>query len=147
MNSGNLPEAIDIVQKGMYDKDAFSNWLGINLLEIKPGSAKLSMTVRAEMTNGFGIAHGGIVYSLADSALAFAANAHGREALTLESTIVYYKPVKLADKLLCIAEEENLSNKTGVYIIRIFNQQQALIASFRGLVYRTSKEWTHDKLK
>jgi acyl-CoA thioesterase len=147
MNSGNTPEAMDIVQKGMYNKDAFSKWLGITLLEIKPGSAKLSMTVRAEMTNGFGIAHGGIVFSLADSALAFAANAHGREALTLESTIVYCKPVKNEEKLLCIAEEENLSNKTGVYMIRIFNQQQELVASFRGLVYRSSKEWTQDKLK
>lgn len=125
----------------MYNGDAFSQWLGIERLEERPGYCKLKMTIRPEMTNGFKIAHGGISYSLADSALAFASNGHGTQAVSLETSISHTKPVNNGDTLWAVAEEKNLSRKTGLYEVRITNQNKELVALFKGTVYRTGKEW------
>jgi acyl-CoA thioesterase len=125
----------------MYNGDAFSQWLGIERLEEGPGYSKVQMTVRPEMTNGFKIAHGGISYSLADSALAFASNGHGTQAVSLETSISHTKPVQAGDTLLAVAEEKNLSRKTGLYEVRITNQLEELVALFKGTVYRTGKAW------
>lgn len=134
-------KAYKIAQDKMYAQDAFSQWLGIKIVHLDAGEAVLEMTVRKEMTNGFGIAHGGITYSLADSALAFAANAHGRQSVSVETSISHTKSVKTGDKLIATASEENLSHKIGVYRILITNQKEETVAVFKGIVYRTSKEW------
>ena len=133
-----LPEK---VFKKMYDNDAFSQWLGIEVVEVKDGYCELKMTVRKEMLNGFQIAHGGIAYSLADSALAFASNSHGRKSLSVETSISHTVSVKEGDVLTAITEELSLSDKIGVYLITITNQNNQEVAYFKGTVYRTSKEW------
>ncbi len=125
----------------MYDNDAFSQWLGIEVVEVKDGYCELKMTVRKEMLNGFQIAHGGIAYSLADSALAFASNSHGRKSLSVETSISHTMSVKEGDVLTAITEELSLSDKIGVYLITITNQDNQEVAYFKGTVYRTSKEW------
>ena len=125
----------------MYQNDAFSQWLGIEVVEIKDGYCKLNMTVRKEMLNGFQIAHGGIAYSLADSALAFASNSHGRKSLSVETSISHTVSVKEGNVLTAATEELSLSDKIGVYLITITNQNNQEVAYFKGTVYRTSKEW------
>ena len=125
----------------MYDNDAFSQWLGIEVVEVKDGYCELKMTVRKEMLNGFQIAHGGIAYSLADSALAFASNSHGRKSLSVETSISHTVSVKEGDVLTANTEELSLSNKIGVYHITITNQDNQEVAYFKGTVYRTTKEW------
>lgn len=132
-----------IVDK-MYNGDAFSQWLGIERLEEKPGYCRLKMTVRDEMTNGFKIAHGGISYSLADSALAFASNSHGRQAVSIETSISHTKPVHIGDELIAEAVELNLTHATGIYDIKVTNQHQQVVALFKGTVYRTIKEWAKE---
>ena len=124
----------------MYDNDAFSQWLGIEIVEVKDGYCELKMTVRKEMLNGFQIAHGGIAYSLADSALAFASNSHGRKSLSVETSISHTVSVKEGDVLTANTEELSLSDKIGVYHITITNQDNQEVAYFKGTVYRTTKE-------
>ncbi len=99
------------------------------------------MPVRNEMLNGFQIAHGGIAYSLADSALAFASNSHGRKSLSVETSISHTVSVKEGNVLTAATEELSLSDKIGVYLITITNQDNQKVAYFKGTVYRTSKEW------
>lgn len=125
----------------MYNNDPFSQWLGIERLEDGAGKSTLRMTVRKEMLNGFAIAHGGITYALADSALAFASNSHGRMAVSVETSISHTEPVKEGDILTAITEEKNLSNKIGIYHITVTNQHSKVVALFKGTVYRTGREW------
>ncbi len=132
--------ATKVVDK-MYINDPFSLWLGIERLEDSPGRSVLRMTVRREMANGFGIAHGGITYSLADSALAFASNSHGRMAVSIETSISHTARVQEGDVLTAAATEEFLSNKIANYRIEVKNQDGKVVALFKGIVYRTSKDW------
>ena len=125
----------------MYQNDAFSQWLGIKIVEVKDGYCKLNMTVRKEMLNGFQIAHGGIAYSLADSALAFASNSHGRKSLSVETSISHTVSVKEGDSLIAVSNEISFSPKIGIYLISIKNQNEQEVALFKGTVYRTSKDW------
>ncbi|MAM04948.1 MAG: thioesterase [Flavobacteriales bacterium] len=125
----------------MINGDAFSQWLGIKVIEISKGKCTLEMTVRDEMTNGFNIAHGGIAYSLADSALAFAANSYGIQSMSIETSISHTKKVKSGDVLKAITKEVNKSKKTAIYYITISNQENMEIAHFKGTVYRTDREW------
>jgi acyl-CoA thioesterase len=131
--------------KGVVDKmmsaDWFSQWLGIEVLEAGNGTCKLEMKVRNEMLNGFSIAHGGITYSLADSALAFASNSHGRKSVSVETNISHTVAVKEGDVLTATAEEISLSDKIGIYHITVKNQNDKTVALFKGTVYRTSKLW------
>lgn len=129
-----------IVDK-MYSQDWFSQWLGIERVLVETGRCILKMTVRKEMLNGFDIAHGGICYSLADSALAFASNSHGRKAVSVETSISLIEQVKVNDILTATAEEVSLTNKIGVYNIAITNQENKKVGLFKGTVYRTSKDW------
>ena len=132
--------AKEVVDK-MISGDAFSQWLGIEVLEITEGFCKLKMTVRDEMTNGFNIAHGGIAYSLADSCLAFAANADGIQAVSIETSISHTKKVASGDVLTATSKEMNKSSKTALYYITITNQDNLEVAHFKGTVFRTEKEW------
>jgi len=99
------------------------------------------MKIRKEMLNGFAIAHGGITYSLADSALAFASNSHGRQSVSVETSISHTVALKEGDEITATAEEQSLTNKIGIYIITVRNTSGATVALFKGVVYRTSKEW------
>lgn len=128
------------VVRGMLAKDAFSEWLGIEALEIAPRRSTLRMTVRAEMVNGFGVSHGGIVYSLADSALAFACNTHGRVTVAIENSISYPQPVNVGDVLTAVAEEESFTNRLGFYRVTVRNQNDVKVAIFKGTVYKTDRE-------
>ena len=125
----------------MMGGDAFSQWLGIEVLKITAGFCKIQMKVRDEMTNGFDIAHGGIAYSLADSCLAFAANSNGVQAVSIETSISHTQKVISGNVLTATAKEINKNKKTGLYYITITNQNNIEIAHFKGTVYRTGKEW------
>lgn len=129
----------EIVAK-MMEHDAFSQWLGIEVKHVEAGMCQLSMQVRAEMLNGFGIAHGGITYSLADSALAFASNAHGRQALSIDTSINHIEALREGDVITATAREDALKNKFGFYTIEIHTADK-LVARFKGTVYRSEKEW------
>lgn len=140
MISENHMQPWEIVQK-MMEKDAFSKWLGVEIMEVKRDFAQLRLVVRPEMLNGFGIAHGGIAYSLADSALAFAANTAGRVAVSTQTSMTYIKEVKPHDNLIAIANCIHQGNKIAHYQIEIKNQEDKLVATFNGTVYRSSKMW------
>ena len=125
----------------MMSKDYFSQWLGIERLEEKEGFCKLKMTVRPEMCNGFEIAHGGISYSFADSALAFASNSHGRQAVSIETSISHLKPLKAGDIITATAEEKSRSNRIAIYDVRVEKENGELVALFKGTVFRKETEW------
>lgn len=128
-----------IVHK-MFDNDAFSKWLGISLLAIEAGSCKLSMKIRKEMLNGFGIAHGAITYALADSALAFASNSHGKHAVSVDTSINHIEALKEGDVIIATAKENSKKNKFGFYTIEVTSNDK-LVALFKGTVYRSEKNW------
>jgi acyl-CoA thioesterase len=130
----------------MYDNDPFSIWLGIELVEIKAGYCCLKMKVKEPMLNGFGIAHGGIAYSLCDSALAFASNSYGIKCVSIETSISHLKPVKQNDELTAAACEIYKGNKTAIYDVVVVNQLNEKVAVFKGTVYRTGKLWIENNL-
>jgi len=132
--------AIKVVDT-MFDNDWFSQWLGIERIEVKPGKCILRMTIRKEMLNGFNILHGGITFSLADSALAFASNSYGKKSVSIEASMSYIGQVKEGDVLIATVEEASLTNKIGIYNIAVTKQDNTLIALFKGTVYRTDKDW------
>lgn len=124
----------------MMDNDYFSQWLGIEVLDIKEGYSKIKMIVRKEMVNGFGIVHGGIPFSLADSAFAFACNNRNVLSVALDTSINFIKPVHVGDKLTAEAKELHNGKSTGLYQISIMNQNEHLVAQFKGLCHRTDKK-------
>ena len=127
------------VVNDMLQKDLFSQWLGISIIEIKEGYSKIKMTVRPEMINGFGIVHGGITFSLADSAFAFACNNRNVLSVALDTSINFLKPVQVNDVLIAEANELHNGRSTGLYHINITNQQNETVAVFKGTCFRTSK--------
>lgn len=120
-------------------EDAFSQWLGIEVMEVGPGYVKLQMDIRDEMNNGFQVTHGGIAYAFADSALAFASNSHGPVALALENNISYLRKVNSGDTITAVTEEVRIGRSIGVYNIVMTNQNGKKVAFFRGTVFRTKK--------
>lgn len=124
----------------MMEHDLFSQWLGIEILEIREGYSRIRMTVRNEMVNGFGIVHGGIAFSLADSAFAFACNNRNVLSVALDTAINFTKPVHVGDVLTAEAKEIHNGRTTGLYHIRISNQKDHEVAFFKGLCYRTDKK-------
>ena len=125
----------------MYDNDPFSQWMGMERIDIGPGHCTLRMTVRKEMTNGFGIGHGGITFSLADSAFAFASNSRGFHSVSIECDINHVKAVRTGDILTAQATEESLSRKLGIYRVEVKNQDDETVALFKGMVFRKQVEW------
>ncbi len=134
-----MPTANEVVTH-MMQHDLFSQWLGITVLEIKEGYSKIKMTVRKEMINGFGIVHGGIAFSLADSAFAFACNNRNNLSVALDTSINFLKPVHVDDILTAEAKELHNGKSTGLYHITITNQKEHVVAVFKGTCYRTGKE-------
>lgn len=131
-------KANDVVAH-MMKHDLFSQWLGIEVLEIKEGYSKIKMLVREEMINGFGIVHGGVAFSFADSAFAFACNNRNVLSVALDTSINFLKPVHVGDELIAEALEIHNGRSTGLYQIRIFNQHQHEVAVFKGTCFRTHK--------
>ena len=129
----------EIVNK-MFQNDFFSHWLGITVESIEEGTCTLSMTIRKEMLNGFAIAHGGITYSLADSALAFASNSHGRQSVSIDTSINHIETLKEGDTIVAVAKQEALKNKFGFYTIEI-KKENTVVALFKGTVFRSDQEW------
>jgi len=123
----------------MLHTDAFSQWLGVDIVEIKEGYSKIKMKVREEMMNGLNVIHGGIAFSLADSAFAFACNSRNNLSLALETSISFLKPVFIDDELTAEAKEIRNGKSTGVYMVDITNQHNQLIALFKGTCFRTGK--------
>lgn len=123
----------------MMEHDLFSQWLGIEVDEIREGYSRISMVVRAEMINGLGIVHGGVAFSMADSAFAFACNNRNNLSVALDTSINFLKPVHVGDKLIAIAKEIHNGRSTGLYQITITNQHKHEVAVFKGTCFRTGK--------
>ncbi len=131
--------ARDVVNH-MIENDAFSKWMGVEILEIREGYSKIKMRIRKEMVNGFGIVHGGIPFSLADSAFAFACNNRNNLSVALDCAITFTKAINLEDELVAEAKEIHNGRSTGVYSIAITNQLEQQVALFKGTCFRTSKK-------
>ncbi|CAN5125380.1 hydroxyphenylacetyl-CoA thioesterase PaaI [soil metagenome] len=123
----------------MIDTDQFSKWLGIKLVDVKESYSKIAMVLRPEMMNGFGIAHGGVTFALADSAFAFACNSDGKITVALDVSISFPKAGKEGDILTAEARLINKTNRTGLYLIEVKNQKDELVALFKGTCYKTEK--------
>ena len=128
-----------VVNQMMKD-DLFSQWLGIEVLDVREGYAKIQMTVRKEMINGFGIVHGGIAFSLADSAFAFACNNRNNLSVALDTSITFSKPTMPGDVLIAEAKELHNGRSTGLYHITVINQKGEPVAHFKGTCFRTGKK-------
>jgi acyl-CoA thioesterase len=124
----------------MLAQDAYSQWLGIEILECEIGRCKVAMKVRPEMLNSMQKAHGGITYSLADTAFGFAANTHGKFAVSIETSINHIEAVNEDDYLVAESVIEKVNNKLGFNIIEV-KRNGELVALFKGVVYRTQKDW------
>ena len=123
----------------MMRKDLFSQWLGIEVVEIKEGYSKIQMTIREEMINGFDIVHGGIAFSLADSAFAFACNNRNNLSVAMDTSISFTKATKPGDVLTAEAKEMHNGRSTGLYLITVTNQHGGQVAHFKGTCFRTGK--------
>ena len=137
-----LPDknSVETVKAMMLENNAFSRWLGLEIDAVGPGYCRLHFTARPDMLNGFGALHGGVTFSAADSAFAFACNSHGRQSVGLTVTIDYLEPGQVGDVIMVEAREESLKHKIGVYQVRAVNQHGAVLALFKGTAYRTSNE-------
>jgi acyl-CoA thioesterase len=127
------------VVEHMMRNDLFSQWLGIEVIEIKEGYSKIKMLIRKEMVNGFGIVHGGIAFSLSDSAFAFACNNRNNLSVALDTAINFTKPVHVGDILTAEAKEIHNGKSTGLYHITVTNQHNQTVALFKGTCFRTNK--------
>ena len=128
----------EVVQH-MMRHDAFSQWLGIEVLEVKEGYSRIRMTLRDEMLNGFGVVHGGVAFSLADSAFAFACNNRNNLSMALDTNITFTKATKPDDVLTAEAKELHNGRSTGLYLISVTNQHNEQVALFKGTCFRTGK--------
>lgn len=133
MEGANIPHK-------MLSLDPFSTWMGIEILEAKVGFTRLGMTVRNEMLNSMGYAHGGITYTLADTAFGFTANSHGRYAVSIETSINHIASLVAGDYLTAEATLDHQKNKVGFNIVEV-KRGEELVALFKGVVYRTQKQW------
>ena len=124
----------------MLSQDAYSTWLGIDILECELGRCKVAMTIRKEMLNSMNKAHGGISYSLADTAFGFAANTHGKYAVSIETSINHIEALEEGDYLVAESVIEKVNKKLGFNIIEV-KRGNELVALFKGVVYRTQKDW------
>lgn len=123
----------------MLAEDAFTRWLGAEVIELAPGQAAVRMTVRADMLNGFRVCHGGVTFSLADSALAFASNTHGTVTMSIENAIGYPAPAREGDVLTARAVEESANGPLAFYRVDVTKADGSAVAHFRGTVYRTKR--------
>ncbi|MEO8621782.1 MAG: hotdog fold thioesterase [bacterium] len=126
------------VVAAMLARDAFTRWLGVELVEVRAGHCTLRMRVREEMMNGFGVAHGGIAFSLADSAMAFACNASAHVTVAVDNSVSYPAAIALGDELIAVADEESASSRLAYYRV-VVRREESVVALFRGTVYKTQR--------
>ena len=124
------------VAASMYERDTASNALGMRITRVEPGFAELTMTVRAGMLNGHAICHGGLIFTLADSAFAFACNSYNLSTVASGCAIEFIAPAREGDVLTARARERQLAGRTGVYDVEVANERGEVIALFRGKSYR-----------
>ena len=129
----------------MVETDAFSRWLGLEVVRVAPHASTVRMTVRPEMLNGFGVCHGGVTFALADSALAFASNTDGRVTLSVENAIAYHQPVHAGDVLTAEAEAEGGGRRLRFFRVVVRRHDGATVAIFRGTVYGTRQPLIPDE--
>lgn len=134
-----MPTIHQEVVNHMMENDYFSQWMEVVVLDVKEGYSKISMKIRKEMVNGFGIVHGGLPFSLADSAFAFACNNRNNLSVALDVTITFMKAVNVGDTLTAEAKEIHNGRSTGVYLITVTNQKNEQVALFKGTCFRTGK--------
>jgi acyl-CoA thioesterase len=130
------------IVRHMLAHDVFSRWLGVEILHVEPARVTLRMAVRQDMTNGFGVCHGGVTFAFADSALAFASNTGGKVTVSIENSMTYPAAVRVGDLLLAEAEREASSRQLAYYRVRVTRGDGAVVALFRGTVFQTDRE--HD---
>lgn len=133
MNGADIPHK-------MLSQDAYSQWLGIQILESEIGRVKVAMTIRKEMLNSMNYAHGGISYSLADTAFGFTSNTHGKYAVSIETSINHIEALEEGDELVAECVIEKVNNKLGFNVVEV-KRGDELVALFKGVVYRTQKDW------
>lgn len=127
------------VVAGMLEQDAFTRWLAAEVVETAPRRSVVRMLVRADMVNGFGTCHGGVTFALADSAFAFACNAHGAVSVALDVAVSYPNPARVGDVLTAVAEAEAEPRRVGFYRVTVTNQRGELVVLFRGTSYDTRR--------
>jgi acyl-CoA thioesterase len=125
----------------MLQNDAFSHWMGVELVDIGLGTCELKMQVTEDMLNGFYITHGGISYSFADSAFAFASNSRGYKAVSVETSISHLRKTVAGDFLIAKAVEKHRGRTIGVYEVTVTNQDEKIVALFKGMVHISEEKW------
>ena len=134
------PHTSYLIPQKMLSQDAYSQWLGIEILEAEVGRVKVGMTIRKEMLNSMNKAHGGITYSLADTAFGFTANTHGKYAVSIETSINHIEALEVGDYITAEATVDLQKTKVGFNIVEV-KRGKELVALFKGVVYRTTKDW------
>ncbi|MDT0559060.1 hotdog fold thioesterase [Ichthyenterobacterium sp. W332] len=124
----------------MLSQDAFSTWMGIEIIVSEIGRVKIGMTIRKEMLNSMNYAHGGISYTLADTAFGFTSNTHGKYAVSIETSINHIEALNEGDYIVAECVIEKVNNKLGFNIVEV-KRGDELVALFKGVVYRTQKDW------
>jgi acyl-CoA thioesterase len=134
-------ELAERVVQSMMDRDRFSQWLGLQIAEVRPNGSTLRMRVREEMVNGFGVCHGGVTFSFADSALAFASNTHGAVTVSIENSISYPAGIRVGDVLVADAVQESTTQRLAFFRVTVTRESDAkVVALFRGTVYKTRQD-------
>jgi acyl-CoA thioesterase len=136
MDRGAAQALAEGVAASMYSRDTASRALGMRIVRIEPGFAELTMPVRADMLNGHAICHGGLIFTLADSAFAFACNSYNLSTVASGCAIEFIAPAREGDLLTARARERQLAGRTGVYDVEVANERGDVVALFRGKSYR-----------
>jgi acyl-CoA thioesterase len=136
--------AAEAAAKAMWQDDRCAAALGMKVLEVRPGFGRVEMRLRDDMLNGHGTAHGGMIFTLADAAFAIASNSRGRRAMAAACSIEFLRPAMAGDVLVASASEQALGGRTGIYDVRVENQEGALVALFRGRSAQLRSAWTED---
>ncbi len=145
MMSSTAPEAqrrAEQAAQALYERDRASQALGMRLLAVGPGWARVAMTVRPDMVNGHDLCHGGLVFALADSAFAFACNSHNENTVAAAAAIDFLAAARAGDELTAQASELWRTRRNGIYEIAVSNQRGERVALFRGRSYRTAGQVT-----
>ena len=140
MKDPNLDLHAELVVNKMMEKDLFSQWLGIRVLEIKQGYSRIQMQIREEMMNGLGVVHGGICFSMADSAFAFACNNRNNLSVALDTSINFTRATQPGDIITAEAKEIHNGRSTGLYLVTVTNQHNEQVAMFKGTCFRTGRK-------
>lgn len=134
----NTADKIEAIKHKMWENDHYSQWLGVHIEELNEhGYCKMSYTVRKEMLNGFGSIQGGVLFSAADAAFAFACNVSGDITVALDVSISFLKPALEGEKLVVIAHKIHQGRKTGLYEVKTYNEKGTIISFFKGTCYNT----------